>query len=56
MRVANSIQKWGEPSSTHIFLDMGGGNMIGFDFRNTVTYWSSAVLAFHGVALKATAQ
>ena len=30
MRITNIIQNRDEPSSTHIFLDMGGGNMMAF--------------------------
>jgi len=58
MRVANIIQNRDEPSSTHIFLDMGGGNMMAFfDFPE---HGDAPVVrgigALHHVALKATPQ
>jgi catechol 2,3-dioxygenase-like lactoylglutathione lyase family enzyme len=58
MRILNIIQNRDEPSSTHIFLDMGGGNMMAFfDFPK---HGDAAVVrgigAMHHVALKATPQ
>jgi len=56
MRVANIIQNRDEPSSTHIFLDMGGGNMMAFfDFpKHGDTPVVRGIGAMHHLALKAT--
>lgn len=56
MRLVKVIRNRDEPTSTHIFLDMGGGNMLAFfDFPNhgpapTVR----GVGSMHHVALKAS--
>ena len=56
MRLAKVIQNHDEPTSTHIFLDMGGGNLLAFfDFPEqgpdpTVR----GIGSMHHVALKAT--
>ena len=56
MTVTNVIQNRDEPSSTHIFLDMGGGNsMAFFDFPKHGTAPAvRGIGAMHHVALKAT--
>lgn len=56
MTVANIIQNRDEPSSTHIFLDMGGGNMMAFfDFpKHGDAPVIRGIGAMHHVALKAT--
>jgi catechol 2,3-dioxygenase-like lactoylglutathione lyase family enzyme len=56
MRLLRVIQNRDEPSSTHIFLDMGGGNMLAFfDFPETDTERTRrGVGSMHHVALKAT--
>ena len=58
MRVANIIQNRDEPSSTHIFLDMGGSNMMAFfDFpKHGDAPVVRGIGAMHHVALKATPQ
>ena len=55
MRVANIIQNRDEPSSTHIFLDMGGGNLMAFfDFpQHGDAPAVRGIGAMHHVALKA---
>ena len=56
MRLTNIIPNRDEPTSTHIFLDMGGGNLLAFfDFPNkgpdkTVR----GVGGMHHLAMKAT--
>ena len=56
MTVTDIIQNRDEPSSTHIFLDMGGGNsMAFFDFpKHGNTPVVRGIGAMHHVALKAT--
>ena len=56
MRVTNIIQNRDEPTSTHIFLDMGGGSMMAFfDFPKLGdTPVVRGIGAMHHVALKAT--
>ena len=56
MTVTNVIQNRDEPSSTHIFLDMGGGNsMAFFDFpKHGTAPAMRGIGAMHHVALKAT--
>lgn len=56
MRLMRIIQNRDEPTSTHIFFDMGGGNLLAFfDFPEKDT--SKAIRgigSMHHVALKAT--
>ena len=56
MTVTDIIQNRDEPSSTHVFLDMGGGNsMAFFDFpKHGDTPVVRGIGAMHHVALKAT--
>ncbi len=56
MTVTNIIQNRDEPSSTHIFLDMGGGtSMAFFDFpKHGDALAVRGIGAMHHVALKAT--
>ena len=56
MRLVKVVENRDDPTSTHIFLDMGGGNMLAFfDFpehRNAPVV--RGIGAMHHVALKAT--
>ena len=56
MRLVKIIQNRDEPTSTHIFLDMGGGNMLAFfDFpEHDDAPAVRGVGAMHHVALKST--
>ncbi len=56
MQVTRIIQNRDEPTSTHIFLDMGGGNMMAFfDFpEHGADPAVRGIGAMHHVALKAT--
>ncbi len=55
MRLAKVIQNRDDPTSTHIFLDMGGGNMMAFfDFpEHSQDAVKRGIGAMHHVALKA---
>lgn len=56
MRLVKVIQNRDDPTSTHIFLDMGGGNMLAFfDFpEHGDAPVQRGIGAMHHVALKAT--
>ena len=56
MRLAKIVPNRDEPSSTHIFLDMGGGNMLAFfDFpKKGPAKTERGVGSMHHVALKGT--
>jgi len=56
MQVTRIVQNRDEPTSTHIFLDMGGGNMMAFfDFpEHGDAPARRGIGAMHHVALKAT--
>tara|TARA_B100001123_G_C15163361_1_gene968352 strand:+ start:51 stop:542 length:492 start_codon:yes stop_codon:yes gene_type:complete len=58
MRVSRIVQNRDEPTSTHVFLDMGGGNLLAFfDFpelgKDPTT---RGIGAMHHVALKGTTE
>lgn len=55
MRLTDIIQNRDEPSSTHIFLDMGGGNLLAFfDFPKLGPGGTArGVGSMHHVAIKA---
>jgi catechol 2,3-dioxygenase-like lactoylglutathione lyase family enzyme len=55
MRLTRIVQNRDEPSSTHIFLDMGGGNQLAFfDFpEKGPAHTVRGVGSMHHVALKA---
>jgi glyoxylase I family protein len=55
MRLTRVVQNRDEPTSTHIFLDMGGGNQLAFfDFpEKGPTHTVRGVGSMHHVALKA---
>jgi len=57
MRLAKVVPNRDEPTSTHIFLDMGGGNMLAFfDFpEKSSSPTVRGIGSMHHVALKATA-
>lgn len=57
MRLAKVVENRDDPTSTHIFLDMGGGNMLAFfDFpEHGEAPAVRGIGAMHHVALKATA-
>ncbi len=54
MRLAKIVPNRDEPSSTHIFLDMGGGNMLAFfDFpKKGPAKTQRGVGSMHHIALK----
>jgi len=56
MRLTKLVPNRDEPSSTHIFLDMGGGNLLAFfDFpKHGNAPGQRGVGSMHHVALKAT--
>ena len=56
MKLTRLIQNRDDPTSTHIFLDMGGGNLLAFfDFPEHGTAPTvRGIGAMHHVALKAT--
>jgi len=56
MRLAKVVPNRDEPSSTHIFLDMGGGNMLAFfDFtKKGPAKTQRGIGSMHHVALKGT--
>ncbi|MDP6709520.1 MAG: VOC family protein [Alphaproteobacteria bacterium] len=56
MRLAKVVPNRDEPTSTHIFLDMGGGNMLAFfDFpEKSSSPTVRGIGSMHHVALKAT--
>ena len=56
MRLAKIVPNRDEPSSTHIFLDMGGGNMLAFfDFpKKGPAKTQRGIGSMHHVALKGT--
>ena len=56
MRLAKIVPNRDEPSSTHIFLDMGGGNMLAFfDFpKKGPAKTERGIGSMHHVALKGT--
>ena len=56
MRLTKIVPNRDEPSSTHIFLDMGGGNQLAFfDFpRHRAERTVRGIGSMHHVALKAT--
>jgi catechol 2,3-dioxygenase-like lactoylglutathione lyase family enzyme len=56
MRLTNIIPNRDEPTSTHIFLDMGGGNLLAFfDFPNKGPAKTvRGVGGMHHLAMKAT--
>ena len=58
MRLTKVIRNRDEPSSTHIFMDMGGGNQLAFfDFpKHGPDRTVRGVGSMHHVALKATAE
>ena len=58
MRLAKVIPNRDEPSSTHIFLDMGGGNMLAFfDFpKKGPAKTERGIGSMHHVALKGTSE
>ena len=58
MRLTKIVTNRDEPSSTHIFLDMGGGNQLAFfDFPQKDTEPTvRGVGSMHHVALKATSE
>jgi glyoxylase I family protein len=58
MRLTEIIQNRDDPSSTHIFFDMGGGNQLAFfDFpEHGPAPTVRGVGSMHHVALKATAE
>ncbi|NKB57878.1 MAG: VOC family protein [Alphaproteobacteria bacterium] len=58
MRLAKVITNRDDPTSTHVFLDMGGGNMLAFfDFpEHGPAPAVRGVGAMHHVALKAEAE
>ena len=58
MQLIRVVPNRDEPTSTHIFLDMGGGNRLAFfDFPNSGTGKAvRGVGGMHHVALKATAE
>jgi catechol 2,3-dioxygenase-like lactoylglutathione lyase family enzyme len=55
MRLTKIVENRDEPTSTHIFLDMGGGNQLAFfDFpQKGPTRTTRGVGSMHHVALKA---
>ena len=55
MRLVNVITNHDDPTSTHIFLDMGGGNLLAFfDFpEHGSTPGRRGIGSMHHVALKA---
>ena len=55
MRLTRIIQNRDEPSSTHIFLDMGGGNLLAFfDFpQRGSDATARGIGSMHHVAIKA---
>ena len=55
MRLVKIVTNRDEPTSTHVFLDMGGGNMLAFfDFpEHDSTKAVRGIGAMHHVALKA---
>ncbi len=57
MRLTRVIQNLDDPTSTHIFLDMGGGNLLAFfDFpEHGPAPTQRGIGSMHHVALKATA-
>jgi len=57
MRLVNVITNHDDPTSTHIFLDMGGGNQLAFfDFpEHGPAPTQRGIGSMHHVALKATA-
>ena len=58
MRLVEVMVNRDEPTSTHIFLDMGGGNMLAFfDFpKHEKQRTTRGVGSMHHVALKANAR
>ena len=56
MRVTRIVANRDEPSSTHVFLDMGGGNLLAFfDFPESGVHPAIAGTgAMHHVAMRAT--
>ncbi len=58
MRLVKVVENRDDPTSTHIFLDMGGGNMLAFfDFPEHGNAPAvRGIGAMHHVALKATPQ
>lgn len=58
MRLTAVVPNRDEPSSTHIFLDMGGGNLLAFfDFpKKGPDRTLRGVGSMHHIALKATAE
>jgi catechol 2,3-dioxygenase-like lactoylglutathione lyase family enzyme len=56
MRLAKVVPNRDEPSSTHIFLDMGGGNMLAFfDFpKKGPAKTQRGIGGMHHLALKGT--
>jgi glyoxylase I family protein len=56
MRLMRIVQNRDEPTSTHIFFDMGGGNLLAFfDFPEKDTSQTiRGIGSMHHVALKAT--
>ena len=56
MRLVRIVQNRDEPTSTHIFFDMGGGNLLAFfDFpEKDTTRTIRGIGSMHHVALKAT--
>ncbi len=58
MRLTKVVQNRDEPTSTHIFLDMGGGNQLAFfDFpKHGPAPTVRGIGSMHHVALKATAE
>ncbi len=58
MQLTRVVPNRDEPTSTHVFLDMGGGNRLAFfDFPNSgVGKAVRGVGGMHHVALKATAE
>jgi catechol 2,3-dioxygenase-like lactoylglutathione lyase family enzyme len=56
MHLTRIVQNRDEPTSTHIFLDMGGGNQLAFfDFPEAAsTHTVRGVGSMHHVAIKAT--
>ena len=58
MRLVKVIENRDDPTSTHVFLDMGGGNMLAFfDFpEHGDAAAVRGVGAMHHVALKASAE
>ena len=58
MRLTQVIPNHDDPTSTHIFLDMGGGNQLAFfDFpEKSIDPTVRGVGSMHHVALKATSE